>query len=117
MITQQQLDQLKHWIETGEEHRFYISAAWKAICRVVRRLDRNECQICKHKHKRYRRGTIVHHIKHLKDRPDLALSIFDLDTGERQLMLVCKQCHEDEHPEALRKISRAREPVTVERWD
>ena len=117
MITQMQLQRLNAWIDAGEEHRLYTGSAWKAICKEVRRIDRNECQICKHKHRRYRRGTIVHHIKHLKDRPDLALSIFDPDTGERQLILVCKQCHEDEHPEALHSNSGKSAPVTVERWD
>ena len=117
MITQMQLQQLNAWIDAGEEHRFYIGGAWKAICKEVRRIDRNECQICKTKHRRYRRGMIVHHVKRLKDRPDLALSIFDPDTGERQLVLVCKQCHEDEHPEALHKHFGKSAPVTVERWD
>ena len=116
MITAIQLRQLISWIEKGEEHRFYLTAWWKAKCREVRRLDRNECQICKVVHKRFRRGTIVHHVKHLKNRPDLALSIHDPDTGERQLILVCKHCHEEQHPEALHKKT-ALKFVTMERWD
>jgi 5-methylcytosine-specific restriction endonuclease McrA len=59
-------------------------------------MDNHECQICKRKG-RYRRADIVHHVKHLKDRPDLALSIWDGE--ERQLVSVCRQCHEDLHPE------------------
>ena len=116
MISAEQLNKLLLWIEKGEEHRFYLTGWWKAICKEVKRIDRNECQICRNVHKRFRRGTLVHHVKHLKDRPDLALSIFDPDTGERQLVLVCKQCHEDEHPESLRRISPVL-PVTEERWD
>ena len=119
MITQIQLQQLKTWIDAGEEHRFYIGGAWKAICKEVRRIDRNECQICKTKHRRYRLGTIVHHVKHLKDRPDLALSLRDPDTGERQLITVCKRCHERLHPEALQEQKSAvkSEEIASERWD
>ena len=116
MITPMQLRQLLLWIQKGEEHRFYLTGWWKAKCREVKRIDRNECQICKHVYKRFRRGTIVHHIKHLKDRPDLALSIYDPDTGERQLVLVCKRCHEDQHPESLRKKSTVKF-FPEERWD
>ena len=60
---------------------------------------------------------IVHHVKHLRKRPDLALSIWDTDTGERQLISVCKQCHEELHPESQRQYRRFYAPVTVERWD
>lgn len=66
---------------------------------------------------RYRRGSIVHHVKHLRDRPDLALSIWDPETGERQLLTVCKWCHEAEHPEALTPQRPKKEPVTQERWE
>lgn len=115
-MTQTQLHRLTKLIELGQEHRFYLWGAWKQTCRDVKRIDRNECQYCKAKGK-FRRGVIVHHIKHLKDRPDLALSIFDPNTGERQLVLVCKQCHEEEHPESLRRNRTPGKPVTAERWD
>mgnify|MGYP003291728737 CR=1 FL=1 len=115
-MTQVQLDKLNDLIALKQEHKFYLWGAWKRICRDVRRIDHNECQLCKAKG-RYRKGTIVHHIKHLKDRPDLALSIYDSDTGERQLVLVCKQCHEDAHPESFRQARRHDKPVTEERWD
>ncbi len=59
----------------------------------------------------------MHHVKHLQERPDLALSIFDPDTGERQLLTVCKECHEAEHPDVLRHSSSKTQPVTLERWD
>lgn len=76
-------------------------------------MDHYECQHCKAAG-RYRRAEIVHHVKHLRDRPDLALSIWDGD--ERQLVSVCKPCHEAEHPESLRKWETV-QPVTTERWD
>lgn len=79
-------------------------------------MDHYECQICKARG-RYSSGSIVHHVKHLRERPDLALSVYDPDTGERQLVTVCKACHEEEHPESLRRCAPAAEPITMERWD
>lgn len=116
MITAAQLEQLRAQIDGGTEHLFYCCAPWKSCREDVLRLDNYECQICKARGK-YRRATIVHHVKHLRDRPDLALSVYDPDTNERQLISVCKQCHEDLHPEAQCKAQPASEPVTQERWD
>lgn len=111
------LPRLEGLIEAGEETKFYSWRQWRRLAQKVReKLDNNECQLCKARG-RYRRGTIVHHVKHLQDRPDLALSVWDPDTGERQLITVCKQCHELEHPESLRQFQAKKEPVTVERWD
>lgn len=118
-ISPSRLEQLQKLIETGREERFYWWGEWigpQGVRQAVLRLDRYECQICKARG-RYSRGTIVHHVKHLRERPDLALSIFDPDTGERQLITVCKACHEAEHPESLRQFSPAKPPITAERWD
>lgn len=83
----------------------------------VIRLDHGECRICREQRHRHSRAVIVHHIKHLRDRPDLALSIWDPDTGERQLEAVCKQCHEREHPESLRQWALPTPELSAERWD
>lgn len=80
-------------------------------------MDHWECQICRQRH-RYRRAVLVHHVKHLKDRPDLALSVFDEATEERQLISVCRSCHEEQHPERMRKnFFVFVPPLTEERWD
>ena len=109
-----ELIKLKKLIENGEKEKFYSWGSWKKLRKDVLRIDHGECQHCKAKGK-YKKGYIVHHIKHLEDRPDLALSIFDGE--ERQLVTLCKKCHEEEHPESLRQIVMPSEPVTVERWD
>lgn len=83
----------------------------------VLRLDHGECRECRVKRHRHSRAVIVHHIKHLRDRPDLALSIWDPDTGERQLEAICKTCHEAEHPESLRQYAPTAPPISAERWD
>ena len=83
----------------------------------VLKLDHYECQRCKDVKHKYRKAKIVHHVKHLRSRPDLALSIWDEETGERQLISVCKQCHEELHPESQRQFKNIRAPITEERWD
>lgn len=111
------VEKIKQLLESGKEINFYMSSSWQDLAAKVRQMDNCECQLCK-QHGRYSRGVIVHHVKHLRDRPDLALSIYDPETGERQLITVCKQCHEEQHPEALRpNILKKREQITSERWD
>ena len=116
MISAYRLRQLRELIAQGREWLFYSWPEWKSRRAEVMQLDRHECQRCRAKG-RYRRGTIVHHVKHLRDRPDLALSVYDPDTGERQLITVCKSCHEEEHPEAFRRDVPKAPPLTEERWD
>lgn len=121
-ISPTRLDRLRYLIDAGQEARFYWWPEWadpdpaRGIRAAVLKMDNFECQICK-EHGRYHRGTIVHHVKHLRERPDLALSIFDPDTGERQLITVCKACHEEAHPESLQQREPSAAPLTVERWD
>lgn len=111
-----ELDALHELIRSGNEKRFYDWTKWGIERDYVMRCDRHECQQCKRRG-RYRRATIVHHIKHLKDRPDLALCMYDPDTGERQLESVCKICHEEDHPEWQRMIQNSQKFTTEERWD
>lgn len=107
---------LQQLIQEGREDRFYWWPEWQRLRPDVLKLDRYECQRCKARG-RYAPAVIVHHVQHLRDRPDLALSVWDPDTGERQLVSLCKRCHEAEHPEALRTPAPAAPPVTPERWD
>ena len=110
-----ELNRIKDLIAQGKENIWYNSASWEHV-KAVLKLDCHECQLCKAKG-RYSKAVIVHHVKHLKDRPDLALSIYDPETGERQLLSVCKKCHEEVHPESQRQCTSLKEPITIERWD
>lgn len=101
-------------ISEGREIIWYNEAAWQRIRAQVLKLDHYECQLCK-ANGRHRRAVIVHHVKHLKDRPDLALSIWD--GKERQLVSVCRTCHEALHPERALLPRSGKHPVTKERWD
>lgn len=109
------LSNLEEYISLNKADNFYEWSAWKHKRAEVLKLDNYECQKCKAKGK-HRNAEVVHHVKHLKDRPDLALSIFDGET--RQLISLCKACHEEEHPERIQKyLFKSKEPVTEERWD
>lgn len=115
-MSEAQLRRLVTLLNTGRENVWYNSEPWRSTRETVLRADRYECQRCKARG-RYSKATIVHHVKHLKDRPDLALSLYDPDTGERQLVSVCKRCHEELHPEAQRQYRPRVAPLTPERWD
>lgn len=110
-------DQIRAWIAAGREQTFYVSYNWKKKRREVLALDRHECQKCKARGK-YSKATMVHHVKHLRDRPDLALSVWDMQpdgTKVRQLISLCGDCHAEEHPERMRQYKPS-EPLTAERW-
>lgn len=114
MITEQQIRQ---WIADRNVLQFYVSYDWKKKREEVLALDKHECQKCKARGV-YTRATIVHHVKHLRDRPDLALSIWHIQpdgTKVRQLVSLCDRCHEEEHPERLKQY-RKQKPITEERW-
>lgn len=115
-ISASRLAQLLSLLRQGREALFYSWPEWIGLRAEVLRLDQYECQRCK-AGGRYRGARIVHHVRHLRDRPDLALSIWDPDTGERQLVSVCKVCHEALHPESQRQFRAVRAPITTERWD
>lgn len=70
---------------------FYHTKEWRRKRAAILKRDHNACQICRSKG-RYSRANTVHHIKHLKDVPELALT-------DDNLMSLCAACHEDMHPE------------------
>lgn len=115
-MTPDKLARLTAMLAAGRENVWYNSGDWKAIKSAIENIDHYDCLVCKAMGRR-RAARIVHHVKHLRDRPDLALSIYDPDTGERQLICVCKQCHELLHPESQRQYRPSKPPVTAERWD
>lgn len=113
-ITPARLSQLERLLHDDKAQKFYSWTEWEHLRAEVLRLDRYECQLCKAKG-RYSKAVLVHHVKHLRDRPDLALSVWD--GQERQLVSVCKKCHEELHPESQRQLKSTAAPITAERWD
>ena len=70
---------------------FYHTRQWKDKRLQILKRDHYACQVCKRLGK-YKRGNIVHHRKHLKDAPELALTDSNLET-------ICRECHEKMHPD------------------
>lgn len=77
---------------------FYLSKTWEITRSVVLRRDHYECQKCKDKGK-VTKATCVHHIKHLKDYPELALTL-------ENLISLCDACHNEEHPEKFEEQNK-----------
>lgn len=74
---------------------FYHTSRWKHKRKDILKRDHNECRLCRQKGK-YARATTVHHVKHLKDAPELALT-------DDNLISLCRECHEVVHPEKHKK--------------
>ena len=105
----------------AESGNFYKGRPWRRIRMRVLREFHGECQICLKKPGHpHVKATIVHHVYHLEDYPEWGLSeyVSDPKTGDRRrnLLPVCKDCHETVcHPDRLRKAEYI-VPLTTERW-
>lgn len=99
------------WVRkiTAESYRgwkaFYHTTAWKHKRKYILKRDHKACQICRSKG-RYRAATTVHHKKHLRSNPELALD-------EDNLISLCNECHEKMHPEKHKKKYGYK---NVEKW-
>ena len=80
-------------LRPGGDMKFYRSRGWRKKRAEILKRDRNECQRCK-RDGLYTKADCVHHIKHLKKHPELALH-------DINLISLCNSCHDKEHPEKL----------------
>ena len=107
--TQQQSD-VGDWVrELSRSSRrgwkaFYHTKEWSSKRQAVLVRDKGACRRCR-SCGRYTPATTVHHIRHLRDAPELALE----DTN---LISLCSECHEALHPEKHKRKGF----VNVERW-
>lgn len=85
---------------------FYHTTRWQKKREAILRRDHRTCQLCRRKGK-YKRATTVHHMKHLRDHPELALT-------DDNLISLCSECHEEVHPEKHR--DRRTGFDNLERW-
>ena len=89
-------------IEKMNEEKFYKSKKWRRKRERVLKRDNYVCQKCKRYGKNVE-ATTVHHIKHLKNYPELALD-------ENNLISLCERCHNKEHPEKAKKGRKYQAP-------
>lgn len=117
-MTERFLQWLLGLIASGDIHPFYVSREWRELSAAILRDDHRNCQVCG----RANAAELVHHVRHVKRFPHLALSRYFVDefgVQQRNLISVCRRCHETEcHPERMRKHqARPESFVTAERWD
>lgn len=103
--------ELVQWISSlilnNNTKSFYNSDLWEHSREEALGRDHYECQKCKAGGK-YKKADCVHHKKHVKQHPELALSLDNLTS-------LCNSCHDEEHPEKLKK-NKARIQLNEERW-
>lgn len=99
-------EQLRELIARGELHAFYGSHEWRKLAKSVIKSARKECALCKKEH-RLTRATTVHHIRHLKDAPELAYE-------RSNLMPLCHDCHERMHKRGV--YAEPKGFVNEEKW-
>lgn len=118
-MTEELLEFIKECIRLDDMHSFYIKSVWLNKRKEIIQRDHCECQACKRKGKltivrvkarRKSERAYVHHIKHLKDYPELALDNDNLET-------LCFECHELEHIEDRNPCMNRKEGfMNEERW-
>lgn len=114
-MTPEQTRYVKRCVAERNRHKFYVWTPWVNLRRRVIEMDHNECQRCRERG-RYTQATMVHHVNHVEDRPDLALEVYYTDSdGERRrnLISLCHDCHMIEHGWGQRRYKK---PLTRERW-
>ena len=75
----------------GNKAKRYLNRKWKKKREHILLRDKYLCQYCL-RYGRRRDATTVHHIKHANEYPELFFS-------DQNLVSLCPECHNKEHPE------------------
>ncbi len=110
MTDQEELIWIYRFINSNNIEGFYKTTRWKKLRLEVLEDHDYDCQHCKSKGEAGTANT-VHHIKHLKEFPHLALD-------KSNLMPVCKECHNELHPEKHYSFMKGKKKklINEERW-
>lgn len=82
-------EEIRVLIAEGRLYEFYNSKPWRRLSHRIIKEAHYECQMCKEEH-RLGRATLAHHVKHLREHPELAYE-------PSNLMALCHDCHERIH--------------------
>jgi len=82
---------------------FYESPTWRALRAETLNDQHNECQICKGKGMA-EAATMVHHLKYVRDYPELALT-------KNNLIALCSNCHY-----LIHHTIKYKKQLNAERW-
>jgi len=102
-------------VQPGQLHEFYRSSAWERLRAEVLAEYKYECQHCKARGY-YTKANTVHHVRHVKRYPELALSKTYTDGQgyeQQNLVPLCHACHEQAHDHRQKEKPK---PLTKERW-
>lgn len=106
-----------------EVKKIYNSKNWKIKRVIILKRDHFECQDCikrlkdaavngtqlRGEDRQIRKATEVHHIKELREYPELALA-------DDNLISLCSQCHNARHGRYIKRFAKKKEPLTEEKW-
>ena len=95
-------------IKIGNVYRFYTSRTWRRKAAEIKMRDNNECQHCKRKGE-FNIAECVHHIKELRDFPELALE-------NDNLISLCSKCHNIIHEKFKNKQTERKRYKNKEMW-
>ena len=98
-------------------YKFYQSKQWRSLRTDVMYKYHNECCKCRQVGKITKADT-VHHVLHVKDYPQYALSEYVYLEGKKIVNLIplCNACHNIEHPEKFRKTHKRKKEINEEKW-
>jgi 5-methylcytosine-specific restriction enzyme A len=105
------IEELIKLIKEDNLMKFYKGKDWNALRLKALKRDNHECQLCKGKGK-YRKADCVHHMKEVKEHPELALTLDNLQC-------LCNNCHNEVHDRRnIYELNRKNEPkfMNEERW-
>ena len=106
-----------------EVKKFYNSKNWKIKRIEILKRDCFECQDCikrlkeaavngtqlRGEDREIRKATEVHHIKELREYPELALD-------EDNLISLCTKCHNARHGRYIKQFVKKKKRLTEEKW-
>lgn len=96
-------------IRSGNSRGFYNLHAWRKLRLKALERDHCECQICRYKGSgRIVKAEVVHHLKEVKQYPELAMQLDNLQS-------LCRECHENIHDRNDNSRKKAKF-VSEERW-
>ncbi len=110
--------------------KFYKTKEWRRLKERILEEQHHECAVCKKRGRvtRYdesRDGSrklisTVHHVNEVRYHPELALQEYDIDSSgrrRRNLIPVCKHCHNEIHDRIFRGSRKSKDSFTnTERW-
>jgi len=117
MTEQELVKWINQLLQEHKIYKFYQSKEWRSLRADILHKYHNECYKCRQVGKITKADT-VHHVYHVKDYPQYALSEYVALEGNRILNLIplCNACHNIEHPEKFGKTHKRKKEINDEKW-